>query len=355
MAKVVLQSSALKFTLSKEISLCAVVSLKQIFSFMEDKVERNLNRLWRQMGANMNRRMAFIFPGQGAQYASMGKDFYEKFGESKKVFDKASDLLSMDMAQLCFEENERLSITEYTQAAMLTTMAAMLAHIKTLGIVPSVCAGLSLGEYAALLAADVVSFEDAILLVRKRGIFMQEAVPAGGAMSAVLGLSEEMTEKICADTEGIVEVANYNCPGQQVISGECAAVAAAGEKLMASGAKKVVPLKVSGPFHSSMLAGAGEKLAAELLDVSFKDPVIPYVSNVTAKFVTSKEAIQELLVKQIASAVKWQQSIELMIQSGVATFVEIGPGKTLSSFVKKINREMKVISIDKVSDLEKFV
>lgn len=297
---------------------------------------------------------AFIFPGQGAQYTGMGKDFYEQFEESRQVFEITEELLSINMKELCFEENEKLNITEYTQAAMLTTIGAMLEHIKKIGIVPQVCAGLSLGEYGALLTSEVLSFAQAIVLVRKRGIYMQEAVPTGGAMAAVLGMENSLIEKICSETEGIVSVANYNCPGQLVISGEEKAVNLAGEALKQAGAKRIIPLKVSGPFHSSMLKEAGEKLAKELEQVEIKQPIIPYVANVTAEYVTKTDNIKELLAKQVASSVKWQQSVEAMIADGVDTFIEIGPGKTLSGFIKKINREMKVINIDKAADLEKL-
>ncbi|MBE5960078.1 MAG: ACP S-malonyltransferase [Lachnospiraceae bacterium] len=300
-------------------------------------------------------KIAFIFPGQGAQYIGMGKDFYEQFEESKKIFDQAKEALGMDLCALCFEENDQLSITEYTQAAMVTTMLAMTAHIHKLGIRPDVTAGLSLGEYAALTECGVLTPLDAIRLVRKRGIFMQEAVPVGkGAMAAVLGLDTEATKKACEETEGIVSIANYNCPGQLVISGEKEAVEKAAEGCKAAGAKRVVPLNVSGPFHSRMLEEAGRKLEKELENITFEDPAIPYVANVTAEYVTKKDGIKESLAKQVSSSVMWQQSVEAMIKDGVTTFVEIGPGKTLSSFVKKIDRNVKVINIDKTDDLAKL-
>lgn len=299
-------------------------------------------------------KIAFIFPGQGAQYTGMGKDFYDSFEESRQVFDKAGELLGIDMKELCFLPNDRLDQTEYTQAAMVTTIGAILAHIKTRSICPDVCAGLSLGEYAALSACGALEIMDAILLVRKRGIFMQEAVPEGGAMAAVLGLEAEQVEMICKATAGLVTVANYNCPGQLVISGEADAVARAGEALKAEGAKRIVPLKVSGPFHSPMLIHAGEQLAKELELITVHKPEIPYVANVTGTYITQAEEIKPLLTKQVASSVRWQQSIEAMLTDGVETFVEIGPGRTLSSFVRKIKKEAVVYNIDKVSDLEKL-
>lgn len=298
---------------------------------------------------------AFIFPGQGAQYIGMGKGFYEQFPDSKYIYDKASNLLGIDMAKLCFEENDNINITEFTQIAMVTTIQAMLIQVLKTGLQPDVCAGLSLGEYPAMIASGVMSFEDGIQVVRQRGILMQNAVEPGvGAMSAVLGMDMETINKVCDETKGIVSVANYNCPGQVVISGEKKAVVDAGEQLQALGAKRVIPLNVSGPFHSQMLKDAGEKLLKVLENIKVNDPDLSYVANVNAELITKKEPIRELLAKQVYSSVLWQQSVENMIAAGVDTFIEIGPGKTLSSFVKKIDRTCTVVNIENVEDLDKL-
>lgn len=298
---------------------------------------------------------AFIFPGQGAQYIGMGKDFYENEEVSREIFELASRITGLDIPALCFEENQKLSITEYTQIAMVTVEIAILKALQNKGFSPDVTAGLSLGEYAAIVAAGAMRESDALAVVRRRGIYMQEAVPVGGAMSAVLGLEADVIEEVCENTQGIVSIANYNCPGQIVITGEAGAVQAAGESLKEKGAKRVVPLNVSGPFHSQMLTEAGERLRKDLDRIPIPDFSIPYVANLTADYVTKPDEIKELLKLQISSPVKWQQSVERMLADGVDTFVEIGPGKTLSSFVKKINKEVTVLNIDKYEDFSKCV
>lgn len=301
-------------------------------------------------------KIAFMFPGQGAQYIGMGKDFYEKEPVSREIFELASHITGLDIPALCFEENDRLSITEYTQIAMLTVELAILKALEKQGIFPDVTAGLSLGEYGAIVAAGAMRESDALAIVRRRGIYMQEAVPEGGAMAAVLGLTSDVVEEVCAHTEGIVSVANYNCPGQIVITGAARAVRQAGETLKEKGAKKVISLNVSGPFHSQMLERAGERLEKDLERISFLDFSIPYVANLTADYVTEPQKIKESLRKQISSPVKWQQSVERMLTDGVDTFIEIGPGRTLSGFVKKINKQnekLRIISVDKYEELEK--
>lgn len=298
-------------------------------------------------------KIAFIFPGQGAQACGMGQDFYEQTETGKRIFDKATELMGFSMSQLCFEENDRLDITEYTQAAMVTASIAMMRVLEENGIKPDVAAGLSLGEYCALAAAGVMSDEDAIRTVRQRGILMQEAVPVGeGAMAAILALDAAAIEEVTGAMEG-VWIANYNCPGQIVISGEKAAVEEACEKLKAAGAKRAVMLNVSGPFHSGMLADAGEKLGEVLSQVELHEPQIPYVANVTAQYVKSAAEVKELLTRQVSSSVRWQQSVEAMIADGVDTFIEIGPGKTLAGFMRKISRDVKTLNVEKLEDIGK--
>lgn len=300
-------------------------------------------------------KIAFIFPGQGAQVCGMGQDFYEQTETGRKVFDQASEILGFSVPELVFEKNERLDITEYTQPAMVTASIAMMEVLmERTGIRPDVAAGLSLGEYPAIVAAGVMSAEDAIKTVRQRGILMQEAVPAGvGAMAAVLSMDAEKIEQVLEPIEG-VQIANYNCPGQIVISGLKEAVEEASEKLKEAGAKRVLLLNVSGPFHSHLLKDAGKKLADVLEAITLNPMKIPYVANVTADYVTEVNFVKPLLARQVSSSVRWEQSVRKMLSGGVDTFIEIGPGKTLSGFMKKIDRNARAINIEKLEDIAKI-
>ena len=300
-------------------------------------------------------KIAVIYPGQGAQVCGMGQDFYEQTEIGKQVFDLATEILGFSVPELCFTKNDRLDITEYTQAAMVTTSIAMTKVLEEKGVKPDVAAGLSLGEYCALYAAGAMTEKDAIATVRQRGILMQEAVPVGqGAMAAILAMDASAIEEVISGIDG-VQIANYNCPGQIVISGKKEAVETACEKLKEAGAKRAIMLNVSGPFHSRMLTGAGEKLGEVLEQVEIHPLSIPYVANVTAEYVTDAADVKPLLMKQVSSSVRWEQSVRAMLADGVDTFIEIGPGKTLAGFMKKIDRTVKVLNIEKLEDVDKVV
>ena len=297
---------------------------------------------------------AFLFPGQGVQKCGMGKDFYENSSQAANLFEKASEALGLDMKALCFEENARLDQTEYTQAALVTTYLAMCRELESRGVKPDITAGLSLGEYAAIAVAGAMSDLDAIRLVRKRGMLMQNTVPAGeGAMCAILALDEKKIEEVLNEIPDVT-IANYNCPGQIVITGKTAAVEMAAARLKEIGARRTLMLNVSGPFHSPMLEPAGAALRQELEQVTFQRLQIPYVTNVNACEITDASEIPELLVRQMYSPVRWMQSMEYMLKSGVDTFVEIGPGKTLEGFLKKINRNVQVHHVSCWEDLEQI-
>lgn len=302
-------------------------------------------------------KIAFIFSGQGSQYIGMGKELYDNIPSCKKIYDKANEVLGFDLKELIFNgDKEELNITENTQPAILTTSIAILQAIKDKGINPDIVAGLSLGEYSALVASEALDFETAVSLVKKRGRFMQEAVPQGiGSMVAVIGLNEDKIKKVLkvASERGIVEIANYNTNNQIVIGGESEAVELASELLKESGARRVIPLKVSGPFHTSLLNQASIKLKNEFENIHFNDPKIKTITNVTADFIENGNEIKNLLINQVKSSVRWSETIEKMLDEGIDTFIEIGPLKTLSSFVREISKEKKVaVNIFNVEDLK---
>ncbi|EET62671.1 [acyl-carrier-protein] S-malonyltransferase [Marvinbryantia formatexigens DSM 14469] len=295
---------------------------------------------------------AFLFPGQGAQYVGMAREFYEEYEESRRMFALASQAAGFSIEDICFTENEKINETQYTQPSLLTACCAILSAVKKEGIRADAAAGLSLGEYCALTAAGSFSFSDAVHTVCRRGVYMQTAVPEGeGCMCAVLSRKPLPVEEICAEINGVVSLANDNCPGQQVITGEKEAVREASERLLAAGAARVVPLKVSGPFHSPMLAGAGQKLADVLENVDIREPELLFVSNVTAEAVSGVQMLRRLLAQQVYSPVRWQQSMRYLIGAGVDTFIEIGPGKTLSNFMKKIDGSVKMYHIETPAEL----
>ena len=284
----------------------------------------------------------------------MGQSFYEADADARAVFDEASELLGYDMKALCFEENEKLNLTQYTQPAMVTTGIAIMKVVEKQGLLPDTAAGLSLGEYEALYAAGALSVTDAIRVVARRGELMEAAVPAGvGAMAAVLGAEASLIEETLSEIPE-VWIANYNCPGQIVISGKKEAVEAAAEALKARGIKRVLMLNVSGPFHSGLLREAGEALGKVLAETEIHPLRIPYYANVTGGIVEDAAKVRGLLTEQVYSSVRFEQSIRNMLSAGVDTFYELGPGKTLAGFVKKIDREATVVNIETMEDLAKL-
>lgn len=302
-------------------------------------------------------KLAFVFAGQGAQSVGMGKELVENFECAAKVFDDASAALGFDIKDMIFDgDSETLMITENTQPTIVTMSVAALRVLEEKGIKPDVVAGLSLGEYSAHIASGSIDFEDGVRLVRKRGKYMQEEVPVGvGSMAAILALTPDEVRQCCneASSAGICEPANFNCPGQIVVSGEVAAVDKCCEIALAKGAKRAMKLPVSAPFHCSMLKGAGEKLAKELENVTVGDMNIPVITNVTADYVDSKDDIKPYLIKQVSTSVLWEDTIRKMIDDGVDTFVEVGPGKALSGFIKKISRDVRIFNVEDMASLEK--
>ena len=303
---------------------------------------------------------AFLFPGQGSQYVGMGKDLKQNFKVAADVFAEADEALHEDLSKLCFEGPEDdLKLTRNTQPAILTvSIAALRVLQQETGLVPAMTAGHSLGEYSALVASGALQFTDAVTIVRKRGTFMQEAVPVGvGGMAAVLGMETEVLEQICKESaEGqAVSPANYNCPGQIVISGHMEAVKRAAARAEAAGAKKVVMLPVSAPFHSSLMKPAAEKLGKALEPITVHDLKIPVLSNVEADFYPSKNDVKRLLTEQVDHPVRWIEEMEKMVREGVDKCVEIGPGKVLNGLVRKISRETAMQSIENPDSIKDFV
>jgi len=304
-------------------------------------------------------KIAFLFAGQGAQAIGMGKDLCEKYPIADKTYDEASTALGFDIKKMIFDgDSDTLMITENTQPAILTMSTAVLRLVQDTGIKADVVAGLSLGEYTAHVASGSIEFADAVKLVKERGRLMQSEVPLGvGTMAAIMGLSADDVREVCAvaSATGIVEPANFNCPGQITVSGEVAAVEYACEVAKEKGAKRAMMLPVSAPFHCSMLTSAGEKLRKKLDKITVSDMQIPLISNVTADYVGSKEDIKEILVKQVSSSVLFEDSVRKMIEDGVDTFIEIGPGKALSGFVKKINPEVRIMNVENVDTFDKVI
>lgn len=304
-------------------------------------------------------KIAFLFAGQGAQYVGMGKELYDSFAVCRRVFEEADESVGFKLTKLIFKgQKQELDLTENTQPAIVAVSIAAYKAISEFGIVPDVAVGLSLGEYSALTAGGAFETRQVIPLVRKRGRFMQEAVPAGvGKMCAVLGLSEEKVREACkeAGAYGIVEPANFNCPGQIVIGGELRAVDEAARLAKEKGAVKTIDLPVSAPFHTSMLSPAADRLRSELEAIELKDLKIPVISNVTADYIGSKSELKDLLVRQVKSSVLFEQSIRRLIDDGVTDFVELGPGRTLSGFVKRIDRNLGIYNVEDLASLKSTV
>lgn len=303
--------------------------------------------------------LAFLFPGQNSQYAGMGKDLAERFPVARRTFEEADEALGFSISKLCFEgPEEQLKLTEYQQPAICTVSVAALRVLAEKGLTPGVVAGHSLGEYAANVAAGSLEFADAVRTVRQRGRFMQEAVPPGeGAMAAVLGLSGEETARACddaaAETQNVVSAANFNSPEQTVISGEAPAVARAAELCKERGAKRVVMLNVSAPFHCALMQPAQDRLAELLRELTFREARVPVCVNVDARLETSGEKLREALIRQVTGAVRWVESMRVVIGEGPKMFVEAGPGKVLSGLMRQIDRGQTCVNVESAESLEK--
>lgn len=299
--------------------------------------------------------IAFVFPGQGAQYVGMAKDICTHYPEAMEIFDLASKALGIDMKKMVFEgDEETLKITENTQPAILTASIACLVPVLDAGIEADYTAGLSLGEYTAHVYSGTFTFSEAVRLVKKRGKFMQEAVPEGvGSMTAILGLGREDVLQVCEQAKkyGTVEPANFNCPGQIVISGEVKAVEKASALALERGAKRAVPLAVSAPFHCSMLVSAGELLEVEMENLDIQSMSVPVITNISGEIVQEGH-VKQTLVQQVSNSVLWEDCVRTMIALGVDTFVEIGPGKVLSGFIKKIDKNVTTLNVEDMASLE---
>ncbi len=304
-------------------------------------------------------KIAFLFPGQGAQYVGMGKDFYEEYPEARQVFEEADDALGYKLSHLCFNgPSDELMKTEVTQPAILTTSIAILKVIQKLGVEAEMTAGLSLGEYSALVYGQAIRFSDAVRLVEKRGRFMQEAVPIGlGKMAALIGIQRIDAKRLCEDLSeiGVIECSNFNCPGQIVIGGETKAIEQAVSKAREYGAKRALLLPVSAPFHTSLLKPAANQLEHALTEIQINNSAVPVVTNIDARLTSNKDAFMFKLKEQVCSSVLWEDSMKTLFHYDINHFIEIGPGSTLCGFLKKIDRSKTFFSVENIPSLNQYI